>query len=837
MNGVLRALPAAGWVVVLGCCLWSSRPVWADVATLKNGMTLEGSWSPISSLFADPTKAAGAGGVQLKRIVVLDNQLTRTFFGTNQLAKEFTPSPPIRAEKILVTQKVATAGLRIGSVGSPIRSDPFDEWGRRLVQMRTERGVLDIVQGITEITPTWTKVEAIQGTNSYIWDMRIATSSIPRAQLSRLLKTALKDPHSPDQRLQIVRLYLQAERFQDARAELEQLIKDFPKLSHFQDQVKALRQQSAQRLVKEIELRRDAGQIGLATTMLEQFPGDGVAGETLLKVREMLDEIKANQTQTEKIAAALQRRVAALADSGVRESLQPIVSEITRELSSHTLDRMADYLRLADDAQISPEGKVGLAISGWLLGSGAAVETLSVSQSLVKIREVVRQYLVTTLKPDRDELLSRLDSLEGATPANIAALIAHMRPPLEPATLAAGKTVPADPAEALGPPAAKPSDAPAVPDAATPATAAPATAAQPAAAPESPSDPAGIPGLFELTVKGLPEDPQIRYWVQLPPEYDSYRRYPCVVTLDGGGTTPLEQIAWWAGDYAPAARTRYGQATRHGYIVIAPEWTREHQRKYEYTAREHAAVLLTLRDACKRFSIDVDRTFLSGHSMGGDAAWDIGLSHPDLWAGVIPIVATSDKYVNLYWENARYVPMYFVSGEKDGNKRALNATNWDRYLTHSGYDTLIVEYQGRGHEHFHDEIQNLFVWMNLHRRDFFPKEFTANSLRPWDNFFWWVETDKPKETTVVLPAEWGKQVRPAETKAAVNTANGISVNSPCEKVTVWLSPELISFENNLKVTINRRLAQRNVQPSNATLLEDVRIRGDRQHPFWAKVEN
>jgi len=228
--------------------------------------------------------------------------------------------------------------------------------------------------------------------------------------------------------------------------------------------------------------------------------------------------------------------------------------------------------------------------------------------------------------------------------------------------------------------------------------------------------------------------------------------------------------------------------------------------------------------------------FLSGHSIGGDAAWDIGLAHPDLWAGVIPIVATADKYVNLYWENGRYVPMYFVSGEKDSNKRALNAPNWDRYLTKVNYDAMIVEYQGRGHEHFHDEIQNLFDWMNLHKRDFFQKEFTVTSLRPWDNFFWWVETDKPKETTVILPAEWGKVPRPAITDAKVNAANGILVKSPCDKVTVWLSPELITFDASLRVTINGR-AHRNIQPSVPTLLEDVRTRGDRQHPFWAKVES
>ena len=35
------------------------------------------------------------------------------------------------------------------------------------------------------------------------------------------------------------------------------------------------------------------------------------------------------------------------------------------------------------------------------------------------------------------------------------------------------------------------------------------------------------------------------------------------------------------------------------------------------------------------FSIDTDRVFLSGHGVGGDAVYDIGLAHPEHWAGVI----------------------------------------------------------------------------------------------------------------------------------------------------------------------------------------------------------
>jgi hypothetical protein len=223
--------------------------------------------------------------------------------------------------------------------------------------------------------------------------------------------------------------------------------------------------------------------------------------------------------------------------------------------------------------------------------------------------------------------------------------------------------------------------------------------------------------------------------------------------------------------------------------------------------------------------------------MGGDAAWDIGLAHPDLFAGVIPIVATADKYVkHKYRENAKYLPLYFVCGEKDGNKLAVNAAEWDHYLTHIGYDTMIVQYQGRGHEHFHDEVQRLFEWMNLHKRNFFPKEFTVYSMRPWDNFFWWAETSKPKAAGIVLPAAWGAAVQPGSVDANVLETNGVRVKATADKVTVWLSPEIVDFSAKMSITINNKRVP-SPGPSVATLLEDARARGDRQHPFWAKVSN
>jgi hypothetical protein len=78
---------------------------------------------------------------------------------------------------------------------------------------------------------------------------------------------------------------------------------------------------------------------------------------------------------------------------------------------------------------MSAEQKMSLAISGWLLGSGGAIDNLEVSIALVKVRDLARQYMATTRQPDRDNILSQLPS--EATIEYLAAIIAHMKPPIE----------------------------------------------------------------------------------------------------------------------------------------------------------------------------------------------------------------------------------------------------------------------------------------------------------------------------------------------------------------------------------------------------------------------
>ena len=785
MSRLSRSVYAVLALAILGTAAVGAAS--AAEVELKDGRVLKGKVGRVASL-ADQPQAMPGGVGPLQLIVFLDDDVRRIFVSKYQVVRVGADDAGLVEEKFNIRQ-IVRASRAVKSVGPVIRIDPFDEFGRRIFTFNTVKGPVDVIQGITRLTPRWAKVEGL----SYIWDMRIATSSIPADILHKILWKQI-DPQDIEHRKKIARFYLQSERYEEAQETLEGILESFPDAPNLEEQlapsIRSLRQLGARRLLNELQLRSRAGQHRLVLGKLKAFPSEGVAGEILQAVREMVEQYATTKARGEEVMKLIDDLLARVEDVSLKQRITPIRDEIAAELNVNTLQRLTAFRLAVEDVDRLPQEKLALAISGWLIGSDASVENPAIALSLYRTRDLVRRYVAESIKVNRQQILGYLRSEEGAQPKLVAALLAHMKPPVD-----------------------------------TP----------------EPEDSAK-PGFYTLKVQGSGQEGPVRYLVQLPPEYDPYRRYPTIVTLNGAGTTPRQQVDWWAGAWTGAddGRWRSGQATRHGYIVIAPQWTTEHQKRYGYSAREHAAVLSSLRDACRRFSVDVDRVFLSGHSMGGDAAWDMGLAHPDLWAGVIPIVARSDRYCALYWENAKNLPFYVVCGELDGTKMADNTRDLDRYLKR-GYNCTVVEYQGRGHEHFYDEIQRLFDWMNHCKRDFFPREFSTSTMRPWDNFFWWVELEGLPERSMVDPAEWtSRRGRPpVEVTAKLTQTNGVNVRTGTARVRVWVSPEMLDFENRVTIVVNgRRMNSRDpfVKPNLETLLEDVRTRSDRQHPFWAKFE-
>jgi len=774
--------------VVVGCWGLAANPAGAQRIRLKDGRVLEGKVMNTSGVIdtiddiadpeADPKRTA---------ILVVNDKLRRTYVPKLHLA-EFIDEAPEQTVRIKLWQNVAQGGGTVGSVGPSLGIEQFDKFGRRVYKMQTSSGPIAVVQGITELTHRYAKVESLLGPKrKIVWDMRLATSSIPRQTIREILDTAISKD-KPEDRLQVVRFYLQGERYRDARQELDEIIRRFPAKQGLQAEARLLRQMGARRVLREIELRHGAGQHELVSRLLHSFPAEEVAGETLQQVRELSSKYERDQAQIEQVRDELRKSAAAISDTDNRRLIEPIITEIVSDLSHNTIDRLVPFAQLYDDDSLSAEQKSSLAITGWLLGAENAKQELPMAVSLLAVREAVLKYLREPMVHQRIVLLDSVRSLDGASVKNVAELIAHIVPPWE-----------------------------------------------------IPEEADQEHGAYELFAPGRTEHGDFRYLVQLPPEYDPYRHYPTILALNGAYNSPLQELDFWAGAQVRDAEgnvigPRKGQAMRHGYITIAIDWQKPQQYEFEYSLREHEAVLTCLRDACRRFGVDTDRVFLTGHGIGGDATWDFAQSHPDMWAGAIPFVAQAQKYVPHYWENVEHVPLYFVAGELDGKKMARNATVLNKYLN-KRFDTTIVEFLGRGHEPFHDEILRLFDWMGRHVRSGPPEQFTCNTMRPWDNYFWWLEGRGFKGP--VFPQNWPQPgARPTEVQGRRWKQNTLSARCASEQTTIWLGPDLVDFSEPISITLNgRKISKaRNLEPDLEVLLEDVRTRGDRLRPFWAKLE-
>jgi len=766
---------------------------------LINGMTVRGSVIEIASLNENAFTQGGSAQVATRPIWMIDDKLRRVFVHQQGMVAipndGVIPQVPDLRQSLEIDQPLPISGKAIASVGAVLNVSPFNDFGRRQIVIPGPDGKpLPIWQGITEVTSRYVKLEALNAAQDYLWDMRIATSSIPRTQLRRILHTRLK-PLTFDVRLELVRFFIEAEMFEEARLELLKTIEENPEQPNLEKQLTSIVQEQAMQLLAEAKLRLKAGQTELARRMVSDIRLDDFAAVTRLQFQDAIAAMDQDQQRGVDLVEQLTAQVASL-DEAQAAQLQPLLAEIRAHLSPHTIARLSDYQRLGDDEALSVEGRVALAVGGWLLGPGSGLQNLALARSLLRVRALVAQYLASENEAQRAAILDELRQLEGADVATIAKML-----PLLPAPL---------------PLPERPEDLP--------------------------LDAEHPPGLFHIAVEDTAEL-AAEYLVQLPPEYDPLRAYPVIVSLHPPAGSPRAQVEWWAGSYNESLEMRLGQASRHGFVVVAPRWTRPRQNRYEYTEREHHRVLACVRDAMRRVSIDADRVFLTGHAEGGTAAWDIALSHPDIWAGLISIGGEPGKHIVFYGENATRLPVYFVYGEMAGAQAPMIRFGYvlDDYMT-PRHNAMIVMYRGRGPEDFHEEIHHLFEWMSLqaNARAALPSSIDVVTLRGQDRFFWWLEMPEVNERNVVNPFLWDQVKRKpkAAAKASVLAQNTIRIaQGPADRFIVWLSPAMgIDLNEQIVVRFGSRSTRYDFDGDIETILFDARTRADRTRPFWGKVQ-
>ncbi|TMK22889.1 MAG: hypothetical protein E6G68_01415, partial [Actinobacteria bacterium] len=118
------------------------------------------------------------------------------------------------------------------------------------------------------------------------------------------------------------------------------------------------------------------------------------------------------------------------------------------------------------------------------------------------------------------------------------------------------------------------------------------------------------------------------YGLYIPTGYEASKRSPATVWLHPRSSGNAHLAAAWV----PGIIRQLGE-NRHN-IIISPS---ARGSSTWWVGRGHEDFLESWGDAMASFSIDPDRVYLAGHSMGGFGSYLIGLLYPDRFAAAFPI--------------------------------------------------------------------------------------------------------------------------------------------------------------------------------------------------------
>ena len=747
----------------------------ADAIRLKDGMTIYGVTAKDGTL-VDVFDHEG-----LKQTVLRDTKIV-----------ESRSEPAPKAERFELVQPITVHGGEMPQFAHTIEATTWDALGRRnfsYVGTRSGKST-KITQAINVLGPFAVRYRGVDG----FWKGSEATSRVPKEVVLGLL--AKVDRKNQDERLRVGRFLIQAEWYDEAKAELDQLEQDFPELKETIGKVRILvLEAESRKLFDELMARQKAQQPHSVEQRVRSFPTEGATPEVAVDVRNLSRIQQARASEDRDLAASLQRTADDL-PSEARSSIEPRLLEILRDLSSApdaARDRLEPFRTAPPDT--NPSAKLALAFSGWILGQDRTTKDLETAESLWVARDLLQKYLGSRDDQNgiRDDVLLQLTGmrlqLDGSPESEakpiglptLQAIVERAKPPLHDERLVTPERV-------------------------------------------------RIVRVFDDPNPAQPSE----YIVWLPPEYHPLRSYPAVVVLHGP-QTPGESLTSWI-----------QEASRNGSILIAPEWAGpgggQAGPAYTYTANEHAAVLLSIRDAVRRFSIDTDRVYLTGMLEGGNMAWDFALAHPDLFAGVSVLAGLPGKFVWPYRPNLTGLPLYIVEGSLTPSENEVVFEQWAKPQIQRKFDVLYNRYLNRGMEPFPEEIPSIFQWMSGRRRNPAPKQFEMVTARECDDRFYGVVI-KEFAAGHAIRAEgadpMGRNIKPADIKVRANSVlNKLTVDAKgLNTFDVWVSPLSLEMDKKVEVQVNGKSVYKALPnlENYAPYLEDLRIRGDRNQPYWIKV--
>jgi pimeloyl-ACP methyl ester carboxylesterase len=234
--------------------------------------------------------------------------------------------------------------------------------------------------------------------------------------------------------------------------------------------------------------------------------------------------------------------------------------------------------------------------------------------------------------------------------------------------------------------------------------------------------------IWECTYRFAEANADMPYTLFVPSSYNPAKPTPLVVDLHGLNITPLQQILF-------DGTTDF--AEKYGFIVLAPMgynvsagWGGRAGTPIEtaqlkpggdvrYSASELSELdaMTALKLIREKYSIDSDRIFLMGHSLGGAGTYYLGAKYNDIWAGLAPISGARGIGDAAAAERYKSIPMLIMHGDKDSIVPVVTSRRAVLALQSVGAPHVYLEFPGMDHEFWirrgADHMEKVFLFFSM----------------------------------------------------------------------------------------------------------------------------
>lgn len=191
---------------------------------------------------------------------------------------------------------------------------------------------------------------------------------------------------------------------------------------------------------------------------------------------------------------------------------------------------------------------------------------------------------------------------------------------------------------------------------------------------------------------------------QLSPDYNTVRKFPLIIFLHGSGERGNDneaQLKWGAANFATDKNMML-----HPAFVIAPQcptngnWANvsdynDQNMTFASSPSKTMELLKQLIDQTKKnLSVDTNRIYITGLSMGGFGTFDAISRYPNLFAAAVPVCGGGDLSKV---STIKHIPMWIITGAEDSAVSPVLSIEMTRALQKAGAHPGFTQYPEVGH--------------------------------------------------------------------------------------------------------------------------------------------